>query len=305
MKKYLKIAVSVTLLGVLLYKINWNKMYGHINMSDLPLISFVFIIFVFQFPISAYRWKKSLEIHELIFPFLSLQKILCMGFFINTFLPTSIGGDGYRALKTTPGTGDKSRGISAILLERILGFLVLIFLGLIGAIVILRKYPTPAIKMYILGVFLFGIFLFFGKILLKNITFGRFLSGTRWMNIIDVIQCNLQYIKNDRRNLLQVVGYSIAFQFLAITAIHLLFMVVGVETGIADCAFIAAFAGIATLLPISINGIGVVEGSLVFSALQVGIVYDQAVIVALMFRILTVPLTLTCGLIYLYEVART
>jgi len=280
-------------------------MYGHINMSDLPLISFVFIIFVFQFPISAYRWKKSLEIHELIFPFLSLQKILCMGFFINTFLPTSIGGDGYRALKTTPGTGDKSRGISAILLERILGFLVLIFLGLIGAIVILRKYPTPAIKMYILGVFLFGIFLFFGKILLKNITFGRFLSGTRWMNIIDVIQCNLQYIKNDRRNLLQVVGYSIAFQFLAITAIHLLFMVVGVETGIADCAFIAAFAGIATLLPISINGIGVVEGSLVFSALQIGIVYDQAVIVALMFRILTVPLTLTCGLIYLYEVSRT
>lgn len=305
MKKYLKIAVSVTLLGVLLYKINWNKMYGHINVSDLPLISFVLIIFVFQFPISAYRWKKSLEIHELNFPFLSLQKILCMGFFINTFLPTSIGGDGYRALKTTPGTGDKSRGVSAILLERILGFLVLIFLGLIGAIVILRKYPTPAIKMYILGVFLFGIFVFLGKILLKKKTFGRFLNGTRWMNIIDVIQCNLQYIKNDRRKLLQVVGYSIAFQLLAITAIHLLFMVVGVETGFADCAFIAAFAGIATVLPISINGIGVVEGSLVFSALQVGIVYDQAVIVALMFRILTVPLTLTCGLIYLYEVARS
>ena len=280
-------------------------MYGHINVSDLPLISFVLIIFVFQFPISAYRWKKSLEIHELNFPFLSLQKILCMGFFINTFLPTSIGGDGYRALKTTPGTGDKSRGVSAILLERILGFLVLIFLGLIGAIVILRKYPTPAIKMYILGVFLFGIFVFLGKILLKKKTFGRFLNGTRWMNIIDVIQCNLQYIKNDRRKLLQVVGYSIAFQLLAITAIHLLFMVVGVETGFADCAFIAAFAGIATVLPISINGIGVVEGSLVFSALQVGIVYDQAVIVALMFRILTVPLTLTCGLIYLYEVARS
>jgi hypothetical protein len=59
------------------------------------------------------------------------------------------------------------------------------------------------------------------------------------------------------------------------------------------------------VLPISINGIGVVEGSLVFSAAQVGIVYDQAIIVALILRILTIPLTLICGFIYLYDAARS
>ena len=305
MKKYLKIAVSVTLLGVLLYKTNWKSIYQNINISDLPMVSLVFMILVTQFPVSAYRWKKSLAIHELNFPFLYLQKILCIGFFFNTFLPTSIGGDGYRALKTVPGEGEKTRSISAILLERILGFLVLLFLGLLGGVFLLREYQTPAIRMYVFGgvlvIFIFSI----ARILLGKNIFGGFLDGASWMKKFDAVKSNFQYIKSDRRNLLRVIVYSIVFQLLAITSIYLLFMAVGVKTGIADCAFIAAFAGIAAVLPISINGIGVVEGSLVFSAAQVGIGYDQAIIVALTLRILTIPLTLICGFLYLYDAARS
>jgi len=305
LKKYLKIAVSVILLGFLLYKMNWKSICQNLNVSDLPIIIVVFMIFVIQFPVSAYRWKKSLEIHELNFPFLSLQKILCIGFFINTFLPTSIGGDGYRALKTMPGELEKSRSISAILLERILGFLVLLILGLLGAIFLLREYQSPAIKMYVFGVALVCILIFLAKILLGGKIFRDLPDGMSWMNKLDTVRRNFQYIKNDKKNLFRVILYSIVFQLLAITAIYLLFMVVGVKKGIADCAFIAAFAGIAAVLPISINGIGVVEGSMVFSAAQVGIVYDQAIMVALMLRILTIPLTLICGFIYLYDAARS
>ena len=305
MKKYLKIAVSAILLGVLIYKINWKNMYQNINIPSLPIVSFVFLIFLIQFPVSAYRWKKSLEIHGLDFSFLFLQKILCIGFFINTFLPTSIGGDGYRALKTMPGEGDKSRGVSAILLERILGFLVLLFLGLLGAVFLLRKYPTPAIKMYVIGGVLVVIFTIIAKTMLGKLFPDGFLGGASWMKRFDAVKNNFQYIKSDRANLSRVILYSIVFQLLAITSIYLLFLAVGVKTGIADCAFIAAFAGIAAVLPISINGIGVVEGSMVFSAAQVGIVYDQAIIVALIMRFLTLPLTLICGFVYLYDAARS
>lgn len=179
------------------------------------------------------------------------------------------------------------------------------FLGFVGAIVIMRKYDAPAIKIYILAGVVAGILVLLGKIMLGRNIFGRALDRVPWKGKFDAIRENLQYIKTDKRNLLRVIGYSIAFQLLAITSIHLLFLVVGVNTDLADCAFIAAVAGIAAILPISINGIGVVEGSLVYSALQVGIVYDQAVIVALMLRILTIPLTLICGFIYFYDTARS
>ena len=159
--------------------------------------------------------------------------------------------------------------------------------------------------MYVFGVVLVGFFIFLGKIALGKKILSDIPDGASWMNKLDAVHRNFQYIQNDRRNLFRVILYSIVFQLLAITSIYLLFMAVGVKTGIADCAFIAAFAGIAAVLPISINGIGVVEGSLVFSAAQVGIVYDQAIIVALILRVLTIPLTLICGFIYLYDAARS
>ena len=305
MKKFVKIAISLTLLGFLLYKVEWANVYRYIGGSNLAIVSVVFFIMIAQFPISTYRWKKSLEIHDLNFPFLSLQKFLCIGFFINNFLPTSIGGDGYRALKTVPDNGEKSRVVSAILLERILGFVVLLFLGFLGAIGILRNYQTPAIKLYILTGMLSMLLIFLWKTLGGKNFLTRFLDTISWGQKIDIIHTNYKYIRNDKKNLLRVFEYSLAFQMFAILAINLLFKSVGVKTGIADCAFIAAFAGIASVLPISINGIGVVEGSFVFSALQVGIIYDQALIVALMWRILTIPLTLICGLVYLYDMGKS
>jgi len=309
LNKYLKVVFSATLLGVLLYKLDWQNAIRQINGSDLPVISVVFIILVVQFPISACRWGKSLEIHGLNFPYLVLQKTLCISFYINTFLPTSIGGDGYRAMKTMAGIGEKSRAISAILLERILGFLVLLFLGLLGAISILREHPTPFVRIYILcgvlgGILILGMKGPLGKYLSGDVPYSSSLGKK-----FDPIRINLKYIKNNiknnRKTVVQVILYSLVFQFLAITSLYLLFRVVGVNTGIANCAFIAAIGGIATVLPISINGIGVMEGSLALAAAHAGIDPSHALMAALLLRILTIPLTLICGIIYLSDAARS
>jgi len=308
LKKYIKVVISIGLLGILLYKVDWGRIQRNISITDFTEISIVLFIFILQFPVSAYKWKKSLEIFQLYFPFLFLQKVLCIGFFINSFLPTTIGGDGYRAMKTMSSSEMKSLGISAILLERILGFVILVFLGLVGAIKILLEYQTPDRKMFLFTGVLVGVILVFGLLffLFRYILHGKNPTG-RIRDIIfrirqiELINQNIQYLKGGRKQLFQLVQYSIVFQMLAILAIYLLFKSIQVNTGIADCAFIAAFAGIASVLPISINGIGVVEGSFVVSALQVGISYDDAVIVAFMLRILTTFLTLTCGIVYLYD----
>lgn len=308
MKKYIKVVISIGLLGILLYKVDWGRIQRNISITDFTEVSIVLFIFILQFPVSAYKWKKSLEIFQLYFPFLLLQKILCIGFFINSFLPTTIGGDGYRAMKTMSSSEVKSLGISAILLERILGFVILVFLGLVGAIKILLGYQTPERKMFLLTGVLVGVILLFGLLffLFRYVLYGKNPTG-RIRDIIfrirqiELINQNIQYLKGGRKQLFQLIQYSIVFQMLAILAIYLLFKSIQVNTEIANCAFIAAFAGIASVLPISINGIGVVEGSFVVSALQVGISYDDAVIVAFMLRILTTVLTLTCGIVYLYD----
>lgn len=305
MKKIIKIIVSATLIGFLLYKVDWENIYKTIRVSDIKIIAITFFILVGQFPISALKWKKSLEIHDLNFSFLFLQKILCIGFFFNNFLPTSIGGDGYRVLKTMPGEGTKSRGVSAVLLERILGLAALLFLGFLGAILLFNEFNAPAIRFYIIGwVIIFG-FIALVQYLRSRDAFGSIFSRLDSIKPMDAIFHNIQYIKNGGARLFDVIKISFVFQLLAITSIYLLFNAVGAKTGYAACAFIAAFTGIASILPVSINGIGVVEGSFVFSAMQVGMGYEQSLIVAFILRILTIPLSLICGMIYFYESSRS
>jgi hypothetical protein len=67
---------------------------------------------------------------------------------------------------------------------------------------------------------------------------------------------------------------------------------------VAACALIAAVAGLATILPISINGIGVVEGSFAGAAVALGTDYEVALMVAVLIRLIVLPLSLIFGAIY-------
>lgn len=306
--RYVNVAVSVGLLGVLLYKVDWERIRLHVGATDLATIFIVLLILVLQFPISAYKWKISLDIFKLRFRFRFLHKILCMGFFISSFLPTNIGGDGYRALRTMPSNDMKSLGLSAVLLERIVGFAILVGLGLAGAVGTFTDYAFRAAYMSLSAGVLFGIFvaLLLFLVIVRQLLHWEDTSGPLRdimlrIQKINLIHQNLQYLRSGGKQLLHLAQVSTVFQVLSVLSIYLLFRSIGVDTGMAECAFIAAFAGIASVVPLSINGIGIVEGFFVFSSRQVGITYHEAVIVAFMLRMLTTILTLACGIVYLYD----
>jgi hypothetical protein len=68
-----------------------------------------------------------------------------------------------------------------------------------------------------------------------------------------------------------------------------------------QAAMIAAVAGIAAVVPFSINGLGIVEASIAGAAAAVGPGYEAGLVVALLMRILIVPLTALAGLTYALE----
>jgi uncharacterized membrane protein YbhN (UPF0104 family) len=97
---------------------------------------------------------------------------------------------------------------------------------------------------------------------------------------------------------------SLLFQVLAVIAISVLFDSLGSDVGYPKYAVMAAIVGLASILPISINGIGVIEGAFVLSATQLGIGYNEAIIAAFMLRILMLPLSMICGFVYLWDTQR-
>jgi uncharacterized membrane protein YbhN (UPF0104 family) len=64
---------------------------------------------------------------------------------------------------------------------------------------------------------------------------------------------------------------------------------------------IGAVAGLATIIPLSVNGIGVVEGSFAGTAVALGIDYDAALTVAILIRLLVLPPSIYFGLLYAFR----
>jgi len=63
---------------------------------------------------------------------------------VGQFLPTSIGGDAYRAYRVLPLVEPHSRAVTSIVIDRIVGLAALLFLGAVGAVFLNGSLPVTA-----------------------------------------------------------------------------------------------------------------------------------------------------------------
>jgi uncharacterized membrane protein YbhN (UPF0104 family) len=61
-----------------------------------------------------------------------------------------------------------------------------------------------------------------------------------------------------------------------------------------------ALTGFVSLIPISLNGIGLMEGSFVFLCAQIGLPVQESAIAIFIYRIMTLLYSAACGLIYFF-----
>ena len=287
----LRVVVSLALLVVLFFSIDWSTVPAYAERLTPALAVLVIAIFAAQLAISSWKWQWALRIHRLYYPYPLLTRVLVIGFFLNNFLPTQIGGDAYRVYRTLPPVPPKSRAISAVILERVVGFSALLCLGLIGAWAL---YSSNALaRAYVLlagcaAVVAVSVFALLGP---------RVLRSKKLAPITD----NLRAICAARGEWVPLIALSFLFQAQAVFVLYALFNALGAPVSFAQAALIGAAAGIATIVPFSINGLGVVEATIAGTAAAVGVSYEAGLVIAVLMRLLLLPLTLAAGLLYAFE----
>src|SRR5690606_18220324 len=95
-----KIAIGLTLCAVIVAKIDWQAASSSLAETGAGLVAVMFGILVALVFLSAYKWRLLLSIHGIEYSTLRLSRYYFVALFFNNFLPTSIGGDGYRIYKT-------------------------------------------------------------------------------------------------------------------------------------------------------------------------------------------------------------
>lgn len=295
-----KLLVTVSVCVFLVWKADWHEILESFHGANLLGIIVVFVSMVLCVTISAYKWQLLLNIHGAPFAFRELHRYYFIAMFFNNFLPTSIGGDGYRIYKTWHNPRSRTSAVISVFIERITGILSLLILGWIGAIAGYFHHGGEISRIVMLLGFLGLTVSIPLGLLLKNPKFGSWLIGHRRLPaVIKVVWEHLDDYRRRPRQSLFVILVSVGFHIFTLGWMALLIASVGGAMAMADLIVVMALVGIAAIVPISINGIGVVDGSFIYLAGHFGLDYDLALTVMLAQRALLIPISLIGGLLYL------
>ncbi|MDA3886167.1 MAG: lysylphosphatidylglycerol synthase transmembrane domain-containing protein [Candidatus Delongbacteria bacterium] len=262
-KNILKAIIALILIGFLFgYLVDFGKFIEtlrSIKISYLLIGIFFLISSVF---ISAFRWKYLLSIRNAKMNYFTAVKEYLIGMFFNNFLPSSVGGDVSRMIGATKATGKKEIAVSSVIVERIIGLVALLILGVVGIIYLdilqdtLFLYLALTLLAFVIGMFLILInqttnlkfTLFLEKIFKKKFTF---LADFRDYS-------NLSY------KLFYVLLISFVFRIVEGLFVYFIVLSIGIELSYLHAIVFFATIGIIKMIPIAPNGLGLSAVSWVY-----------------------------------------
>jgi glycosyltransferase 2 family protein len=201
-------------------------------------------------------------------------RLYVVGMFYNLFLPGGVGGDGYkvvvlnRYLKTPV-----KKLVRSVLLDRFLGLVAIVVYLLVFSWWIELELPKPFPEnkdiYLLLSLFVLPAFYFFTKVLFRDFLPSYF-SGM----------------------ILSLLG-----QACQLICAFFILLALGITADIANYQFVFLLSSIATIIPITVGGIGIRELVFIYFEKFMAISTDTAVAFSLMFFVITALISLSGALV--------
>jgi uncharacterized membrane protein YbhN (UPF0104 family) len=252
--KYIRIAVSAVLLGWIAWHTDWERIGQAFAALRVELwLAAVAALLACQVA-SARRWQvlgRELHFERPLLPLLGYYLI---GMYFNLLLPTSVGGDVMRALYLDGGAGRKLASFAAVLLDRLNGLLVLIVMACVAVV-----FSPEALPGWI-------VWSVWGIAAAAGLGMAALPIGAR-LNLLpenrrQQIQTMVDALRAPRA-LVEATFWSILVQVGNVVLVWLIGLALGAEVPLAYYFVFVPMVSLLTLLPVSVNGMGVREGGVV------------------------------------------
>jgi len=301
----LKCGLGLGLLAFLLYKINLMQSVRLLTEARPRYLVLALVCLLAGQLLQVSRWKVILEASGFHLAFARLLAINLVGMFFSNFLPSSVGGDLFKAFYVAD-SRKYGQVISTTLLSRFIGMIATFLFGLLS-----MRFASEALKQQpwwpSCGVALTMAAALSVALLAPGVE-RRVVNLLHWIRVPD------RYVHRVSNLLDPLRAWRRQWQTVLLTLVlALLFLVIGFSLVVYFCslslnivlplpsvAMIAAIASIAFALPITFNGIGVAEGVYVYLFMTLGVSAEKALLLALLFRALLAAQALLGGVIYFF-----
>ncbi len=256
-KLLFRIVVTVSIFVIILRSINIDQIWKIMGQARLELLVVALLTQFGSTSVSAYRWQVIM--HNLNFgQSLSFYwRSYFKASFFNQGLPTSIGGDALKVLDVA-GQGFRKRdALYGIMLDRITGLAALMWLNLAAYLLNPDLLPRPIYQLTLLLVV--GSLVGFGVI--SSLRYLPWLDAYPQLKIIRITSERLhQAFLNNR---IALIVSSLLIPVLAMISVFLIGWALGLRYDLTTYFIIVPPAIFLTIIPVSLAGWGIREGTLV------------------------------------------
>lgn len=274
-KRIIQLLVSIGGFAYIFYKIPINEVIDNWNIGMTPWILAMLVAATLVMAIQANRWK-GLSVQGPEIPFKTYYAYTAMGYFFNNLLPTGFGGDAVKSLAFGKKFNQTSQSVSAVLLARIQGLLAMFLCFFIALPFALSKAEIPLVYTLIMTAASLACVIFILLCLFSDkLPIPQFISNK--FSFIGKLQSSLSIYRKHKKQILLSSLDSLWLQLLTLFIAYAYFRAVGVDIDISILVVFTSITIVISMVPISLNGIGVREGTQV--ALFTGILGIPAPVV--------------------------
>jgi uncharacterized protein (TIRG00374 family) len=300
-KRLLRLAVSAAILGGLAAKTNWAQVATAIRGLRWEYAGAAFAVLILAQAVSAVRWQWLARPLGFNGPLHQYVGAYFVGMFFNLLLPTSVGGDAVRAVYLNAGSGRKVAAVLSVLLDRMSGLLVL--LGVACCAAVICPVPLPMwVQLAVGGVAgaaVVGLTLcpWIAKAACglansdgKLARIGRLAASTR-----DA----MSVYRREPRLIVTSTLLSAVVQASSVLQVGLIGQAIGLDVPWAVYGVAAPMVALLTLLPVSLNGMGIRELGMIAFLGPAGVLEGSAMTVAFLWFLLQTAAGLLGAVVYL------
>jgi uncharacterized membrane protein YbhN (UPF0104 family) len=263
LKFYLKILFSIFLIVAVFFHTDIGSVY--IKLSGLPgyIFIIIFLVVCIQFFINVFIKNTMFSIFGFRERILVLYKKIFKGAFYSIFMPSMVGGDVYYTYHFGKKFNSYPKIFAGIFLIKLIGISVFFLFSILFVFyfkdILVANLAFEQVQVKKILIILFSIIFSLAILLLvfRNKFYIHYQSIREKINLI----------KNDilrkRQNLLVIVALSVLFYIVSIGGRVILGEVIGIDLPLLHLAGIIIMVNFLILIPVSVVGIGVREGSYV------------------------------------------
>ena len=253
-----KLLITVVGIAYILHKVPLGAALSNWTANTLPWLLLILGLTVILMVIQANRWRGLLLEKGKEVPFRTFYAYIALGYFFNNLLPSGFGGDAVKTIAFGRKFGNTANSVAAIVISRVMGLIAMFVCFFAALPFVAMQYDIPSgYTITVSAVALLSIVVIIGGLFSDKIKIPA--AITRKFPFFIKLQDAFAIYRTHRKAFLLSGLDSIWLQLVTIIIHYAYFKAVGVDVDIFVITVFTTIMVTFTMLPISINGIGIRE----------------------------------------------